>query len=240
MRPVGPFARDDRELRDPTADAGRYFASALRKAGVKAKYRGEAVAGDHARTIARYAGHTVGEAVGHALLVSDNDTAEMLFRQVAVARGLPSTWAGARTAVAATLKELGVPLRKVRIIDGSGLSLDGRITAGALTATLAAAISPKHPELAPLRGALPVAGRTGTLKAAYLRFTAKPARCAAGRIQAKTGTLADAIALAGYATGADGRTRIFVAVVNHRPTKYTRAQTRKAVDKVAASVTGCW
>lgn len=240
VRPVGPFARDDRETRYPTDDAGRYFARALRAAGVKARYGGEATAGRTAATLAAHPGHTIGQAVARALLVSDNDTAEMLFRQVALAQGQPSTWQGARTAVAESLTELGIPLAKVRIVDGSGLSLDGRLTAGALTAALGAALSPAHPELASLRPGLPVAGRTGTLKAAYRRFTSRPARCAAGRIQAKTGTLADAIALAGYAVGADGRTKVFVAVVNGRPTRYSRLQTRSAVDKVAASITGCW
>ena len=83
-------------------------------------------------------------------------------------------------------------------------------------------------------------GRTGTLKASAKRFSSKPARCAAGMIQAKTGTVADAIALAGYATGADGQTKVFVSVVNSRPTRYSRATTRRAVDRAASSVTGCW
>jgi D-alanyl-D-alanine carboxypeptidase/D-alanyl-D-alanine-endopeptidase (penicillin-binding protein 4) len=164
----------------------------------------------------------------------------MLFRHTAVARGLPGTWAGARRGLADTLRELRVPLTGVRIIDGSGLSLDGRVTAGALTSALARALSPAHPELAGLRGWLPVAGRTGTLRSSYKRFNAKPARCAAGRIQAKTGTVADSIALAGYATGADGQTKVFVSIVNSRPTRYTRLTTRKAVDRAASSVTGCW
>jgi D-alanyl-D-alanine carboxypeptidase/D-alanyl-D-alanine-endopeptidase (penicillin-binding protein 4) len=142
--------------------------------------------------------------------------------------------------VADTLAGLGVPLDGVRIIDGSGLSLEGRLTAPALTAALAAAIDPRHPELAGLRGWLPVAGRTGTLRAGYKRFASRPARCAAGLIQAKTGTVADAIALAGYATGADGQAKVFVSIVNSRPTRYSRVQTRIAVDRAAASVTGCW
>jgi serine-type D-Ala-D-Ala carboxypeptidase/endopeptidase (penicillin-binding protein 4) len=240
VRMVGAFARDDRKVRDATADAGAAFASALRAVGVPARYAGEAAARPDAPTLATFAGHTVAEAVSRTLLVSDNDTAEMLFRQVAVARGLPATWAGARQALATTLAELDVPLAGVRIIDGSGLSLEGRLTAGALTAALARAIDPAHPRLAGLRGWLPVAGRTGTLRAGYQRFHARPSRCAAGRIQAKTGTVADAIALAGYATGADGATKVFVSIVNSRPTRYSRVQTRIAVDRAASSVTGCW
>ena len=91
-----------------------------------------------------------------------------------------------------------------------------------------------------MRRWLPVAGRTGTLKAAYKRFSSRPSKCAAGRIQAKTGTVADAIALAGYAAGADGQTKVFVSIVNSRPTRYSRLTTRRAVDRAASSITGCW
>lgn len=240
VRPVGAFARDDNKSRDATADAGKYFAAALGKLGVKATYAGESTAAPDAPTLASIPGHSVAEAVSRTLLVSDNDTAEMLFRHIAVARGLPGTWAGAREGLADTLRELKVPLSGVRIVDGSGLSLEGRLTAGALTSALARALSPEHPELAGIRGWLPVAGRTGTLKAGYRRFSSKPAKCAAGLIQAKTGTVADAISLAGYATGADGRTKVFVSIVNSRPTRYSRLTTRTAVDRATSSITGCW
>jgi D-alanyl-D-alanine carboxypeptidase/D-alanyl-D-alanine-endopeptidase (penicillin-binding protein 4) len=237
---VGAFARDDRKVRDATQDSGAYFAAALRTLGVTATYAGEASAAPESATVASIPGHSVAEAVSRALLISDNDTAEMLFRHIAVARGLPGTWAGARQALADTLRDLNVPLEGVRIIDGSGLSLEGRLTAGALTSALARALSPEHPELAGVRGWLPVAGRTGTLRAGDKRFNAKPAKCAAGLIQAKTGTVADAIALAGYAAGADGQTKVFVSIVNSRPTRYSRVTTRRAVDRATSSITGCW
>jgi serine-type D-Ala-D-Ala carboxypeptidase/endopeptidase (penicillin-binding protein 4) len=240
VRPVAAFARDDNKARDATADAGKYFAAALGELGVSATYAGESAATPDAATLASIPGHSVAQAVSRALLISDNDTAEMLFRHIAVARGLPGTWAGARRGLADTLRELKVPLKGVRIIDGSGLSLQGRLTAGALTSALARALSPDHPELAGLRGWLPVAGRTGTLRAGYKRFTSAPSKCAAGLIQAKTGTVADAISLAGYATGADGQTKVFVSIVNSRPTRYSRVTTRKAVDRATSSITGCW
>jgi D-alanyl-D-alanine carboxypeptidase/D-alanyl-D-alanine-endopeptidase (penicillin-binding protein 4) len=240
VRPVGAFARDDRKVRDSTADAAKYFTAALQKAGLSAKYAGEASADPTARVLATFPGHRVGDAVSRTLLVSDNDTAEMLFRQVALGRGLPASWAGGRRAVTEALGELGVPLAGVRIIDGSGLSLEGRLTSGALTAALSQAISGEHPKLSGLRTWLPVSGRSGTLKAQYQRFASKPSRCAAGLIQAKTGTVADAVSLAGYAQGSDGRPRIFVAIVNSRPTRWSRQVTRQQIDRVASSVTGCW
>lgn len=240
VRPVSAFARDDRKVTDATSDAAKYFVYRLRRAGITAGYAGPATAPDNARTVARFGGHTVSQAVHRMLLDSDNDTAEMLFRQVAVGRGIRPTWTGARRALRDTLAELRVPLRLVTIIDGSGLSLDGRVSAPALTVALRRALSPRYPDLAGIRAALPVAGRTGTLRAAYLRFTEWPSSCAAGLVQAKTGTLADAISLAGYATGADGATKVFVAIVNNRPTRYSRLTTRQEVDRPVSSLTGCW
>ncbi|MGB7983434.1 MAG: D-alanyl-D-alanine carboxypeptidase [Candidatus Nanopelagicales bacterium] len=240
VRPVGAFARDDNKSTDATADAGRYFAAALANKGIRATYAGEAKAAAKAPVLATFAGHSVAQSVAHMLLVSDNDTAEMLFRQVAVGRGVRATWRGARTALADTLRELRVPLTGVQIVDGSGLSLEGRLTAYALTSALNRALSPDHARLAGLRGWLPVAGRTGTLRASYGRFDTSPSKCAAGLIQAKTGTVADAISLAGYANGADGRTKIFVSIVNSRPTAYSRLTTRRAVDRAVSGVTGCW
>lgn len=240
VRPVSAFARDDNKSRDPAADAGRYFAAALGRYGVRATYGGSGQAPDGAAALARFAGHTIGQAVARALRVSDNDTAEMLFRQVAVGRGRTADWAGAREAERAALADLGVPLSGVEIVDGSGLSLEGRLTAGALSTALLRALSPSHPRLSGLRGWLPVAGRSGTLARSAGRFNTSPAKCAAGMIQAKTGTLADAISLAGYARGADGNTKVFVAVVNGRPTKWSRLTTRRYVDRAVSSLTGCW
>ncbi|MGV1004249.1 MAG: D-alanyl-D-alanine carboxypeptidase [Candidatus Nanopelagicales bacterium] len=240
VRPVNAFARDDNKARDAAADAGKYFTNALKSFGILATYAGEGAATAGSPTLATYPGHSVGAAVSRALLISDNDTAEMLFRQVAVGRGKTADWAGAREATADVLTGLAVPLSGVEIVDGSGLSLDGRLTAAALTKTLSAAISTEHPRLAGLRGWLPVAGKTGTLNRSAVRFYYSPSKCAAGRIQAKTGTVADSIALAGYANGADGGTKVFVAIVNGRPTAYSRLTTRKYLDRAVSGITGCW
>lgn len=241
VRRVGAFARDDRKVTDATADVGQYFAKKLRANDIRATYAGERRAALGASEVAAYAGHRIGKAVSHALLVSDNDTAEMLFRQVAVARDVKASFPGARQAVRDTLTELNIPLTGVEIVDGSGLSMDGRLTAPALSVALKRALSATYPKLAKLPDWLPVAGaRTGTLQADYKRFTTWPSKCAAGLVTGKTGTLADAISLAGYAQGADGKTKIYAAIVNHRPTAYSRLTTRQAVDRPVSSITGCW
>ena len=87
---------------------------------------------------------------------------------------------------------------------------------------------------------MPVAGRTGTLDDRYGRFTTKQARCAAGAVKAKTGTLFDTIGLSGVAATATGGERIFSILVNDRPQRFSALSTRQAVDGLTATITGCW
>lgn len=120
------------------------------------------------------------------LHTSDNNTAEMLLKEIGyVAIGQGTRPAGL-DAIRATLAGWGVPLDGVELHDGSGLSRDNRITCAALTAIMA--ITPVSDEL---RDLLPVAGRDGTLARQLIGTEAE------GRLQAKTGTLTDVKALTG-------------------------------------------
>jgi D-alanyl-D-alanine carboxypeptidase/D-alanyl-D-alanine-endopeptidase (penicillin-binding protein 4) len=123
---------------------------------------------------------------------SDNFVAEMLLKAAAAeATGSGTTAAGVGLE-RDLLAGLGVPDRGLALADGSGLSYDNRATAAALSLLLARVDD--DPELGPhLRDALATAGVNGTLAG---RMRTGPA---AGLVQAKTGTLADASALSGYA-----------------------------------------
>jgi D-alanyl-D-alanine carboxypeptidase/D-alanyl-D-alanine-endopeptidase (penicillin-binding protein 4) len=247
VSPVRPLVRDLRHSSDTSADATRYFTARLSAALVAVlktrpdlapytRYTGRLKASATAVELARFRGNTSGAALAHMLVVSDNDTAERLFRDNAVAQGKPGTWAGAAAAEMAVLTRLGADVRGFSIHDGSGVSRNDRVTARGLVSLLRLAISPDHPELAPLRGYLPVAGVSGTLAS---RYRSKPTRCAAGRVFAKTGTLHDAIGLAGYARGSDGRLRLF-AVLDVPRAGFSQGSTRAAVDLVPTTMTGCY
>jgi D-alanyl-D-alanine carboxypeptidase/D-alanyl-D-alanine-endopeptidase (penicillin-binding protein 4) len=58
-----------------------------------------------------------------------------------------------------------------------------------------------------------------------------------GRLVAKTGTQRDVVALSGVTTGTDGRRQVFSFIVNGPASSLT---VRRAVDGLAATVTGCW
>ena len=82
-------------------------------------------------------------------------------------------------------------------------------------------------------GAMPRAGQTGTLRS---RFRAPGQRCAVGKVVAKTGTLGDAVGLAGIAEGVDGRRRVFAFLENgNRQTSAVRS----AMDTMGTAVVGC-
>ena len=136
-----------------------------------------------------------------------------------------------------------LPLASASEASGSGVSRLDRLTPLALTTVLQrVANATAYPELASVYygGGLPLAGRSGTLSSGAGRFNTNPTRCAAGRLRAKTGTLFDTIGLSGLAIGSDGRLKAFSILVNSRPQKYSPLSTRRNVDRMAATVTGCY
>ena len=67
----------------------------------------------------------------------------------------------------------------------------------------------RHPHFPVFVDALPVAGRSGTIRT---RMTSTPVE---GRVFAKTGSISRVNALSGYVTMPDGRTRIFAILSNN-------------------------
>lgn len=226
----------------PSLNAARVFTARLRAKGIDARIGRDQNAGPGTRTIARTRGHTVAQAVGVMLSQSESNVAEVLFRQAAVALGLPATWSGGIAAAKNSLASIGVDTSNVRLFDGSGLSRKDRLTPRFLVDLLRAVKVLQGPRFAAMfePSAMPIAGRTGTLATPYGRYDTYPSRCAAGRVQAKTGTLYDTIALSGVARTVDGRRLLFSMIVNNRPNGYSKLSTRRALDGLAATITGCW
>jgi D-alanyl-D-alanine carboxypeptidase/D-alanyl-D-alanine-endopeptidase (penicillin-binding protein 4) len=241
VRPVRSLGRLGVYRWDSALEAGEVFTKALRSQGVRAKLVGHQDAADGAPSAASVASDPVLTQVRYMMQVSENNIAEMLYRQVAVERGYPGTFKGGRLAARETLKELGLSTRGLRLKDGSGVSRDDRLTAKFLTDALSLALqTSKYPQFSSFVNTMPVGGRSGTLSASTGRFTTWPSKCAAGRVYAKTGTLFDTIGLSGYVSGQDGRLKVFSALVNDRPSRYSPLSTRQAVDGLVATVNGCW
>ncbi|MGW7432891.1 D-alanyl-D-alanine carboxypeptidase/D-alanyl-D-alanine endopeptidase [Streptomyces sp. NPDC054861] len=168
--------------------------------------------------------------VERTLTHSDNDLAEALARQTALAREQPADFAGAGRAVRAELAALKLPVAGTHFADGSGLSRADRVSAALLTGLLTRAADPARPTLRPVLTGLPVGGFSGTLES---RFGTGPAAPGAGLVRAKTGTLTGVNALAGTVVTADGRLLAF-AFLAGRTTSPTDAQS--ALDRLSAAL----
>jgi D-alanyl-D-alanine carboxypeptidase/D-alanyl-D-alanine-endopeptidase (penicillin-binding protein 4) len=133
--------------------------------------------------------------------------AEMALRAVGrVRRNIGSREAGLEE-LRALLGEAGAEPASWNINDGSGLARLNLVTPSAVVKLLRFMMaSPAHDAWLSL---LPVAGRDGTLSA---RFGDSPA---AGRIHAKTGTVAHVSALSGYAQRPDGTWIAFSILANN-------------------------
>ena len=137
---------------------------------------------------------------------SDNFTAESLTKELGLHAVSDGTTAAGVTAARDALTKAGLPMQGVAIVDGSGLDRSNR-----LTCDLLAAVLDRVGSSSTIAAALPVAGRSGTLAE---RFIGSPA---AGRIRAKTGSLRNTRALAGFADAgraADSRTLTFAYIAN--------------------------
>ena len=162
---------------------------------------------------------------------SDNDIAEALARQVAIATGSPGTFAGGVQAVKTAVTALGVAPGALAMVDGSGLSPNDRVTPTALAQLVRLAVGPGHPRLASIAAALPVAAFSGTLGG---RFTVAAA-AGAGVVRAKTGTLDGVVSLAGYVVGATGEPLVFAVIANKVKITAT-VVTEAALDRIAAGL----
>jgi D-alanyl-D-alanine carboxypeptidase/D-alanyl-D-alanine-endopeptidase (penicillin-binding protein 4) len=189
---------------DAALSAAQVFAELLRQRGVQID-GGAAhdAAPDGLVAVAGIDSAPVAQLVADMLRESDNTTAELLLKELGRrVAGQPSTAAGAATVVG-SLRRLGIPTDGVRMIDGSGLSRDDRVTCRTLVAVLDAA----KPGGA-LDSGLPVAGATGTLAK---RLLGTPA---AGRVRAKTGSISGVLGLAGFGTAPGGARRTFAFELN--------------------------
>jgi len=143
---------------------------------------------------------------------SDNFTAELVLKEIgAETLGSGTTAAGARV-VARDLAAAGVPLAGVRIVDGSGLSRDDRVTARELASLLA--LMWKQPAMREIVWrSLARPGLDGTLRH---RLLLPPAR---KLVRGKTGTTDLASALSGFV----GTRFAFVVLQNGDPVNLVAA-----------------
>lgn len=190
---------------DPVQVAVDQFAEALASHGIDAEVGEPAAAGDGAEELAQVESAPVSAVVQNMLLASDNVSAEVLGREVALAAGKHGSGAEAPLAVIETLRGAGLDTGSIALEDVSGLNYGNRISAHDLT-TLIQAAAASDGDLSRLIPGMPVGGLSGTLAERYEDPETTPA---AGRVNAKTGTLRTVTSLAGTVLTADGRLLVF-------------------------------
>lgn len=189
-----------RGVHAPAAYAAEMLSAALRGVGVRVDgSTGAAPTPASATPLAAVASPPLGTLLRLQNRASDNYLAETLIKELGARFGGAGTTAAGAGVVRRTLGRLGIP---VRVVDGSGLSRADRTSPRAVV-TLLTELSGDAPTGQALRSSLAVAGRAGTLKT-RMRGTA-----AAGRCQAKTGTLDFVSNLAGWCNAAGGHTIVF-------------------------------
>jgi len=147
--------------------------------------------------------------VKEMLTSSDNNTAELLLKEIGLAKtGIGSTQAGL-DATTSLLSSWGLAAT-VSIHDGSGLAMDNKASCKAFLAILKTNTDLFIPTMA-------VAGKTGTLRDVFTKESVN------GRLIAKTGTLTGVKSLVGY-----------LPIVDSEPVRFSLLMNRAGIDNQSA------
>jgi len=222
---------EDQRASDPNAGAAREFLRMLTDRGIVVG--GTSTSGTAPETVSPVASiesAPMSDIVAEMFANSDNNTAELMMKEIGfVGEGSGTREAGARV-MTAKLAEWGIDTTALVLSDGSGLSLDNRLTCAALLAVLQ-----RFAPTDAFGAGLPIAGQTGTLADI---FTDHPIT---GKLTGKTGTLSNppfnadppaVKALAGY-VAVDGGGAIEYALVLNGPTINDQSEYRPTWNALA-------
>jgi PBP4 family serine-type D-alanyl-D-alanine carboxypeptidase len=218
-------------IEDPARYAATVFAEVLKARGIEVMGGVDTSAAAlpaGARALASHESPPLAQVLQLINKPSQNLYAEMMLRQVgARAKGRGSLEEGLE-AVDEFLRRSRVTTTAWNLEDGSGLARTDLVTPHGMVDLLVA--MDRHPHREAYIASLPIAGVDGTL-ADRMKGTA-----AAGRIHAKTGTLTQVNALAGYAATREGDRLAFCIVLNHQTAGSSAGV--GAIDEIATALVG--
>ena len=203
---------EEQKANDPNAGAAREFTRLLRDRGVVVAQEGTAGVSPTTVVLASVESAPLSEVVGEMLANSDNNTAELVVKEI----GFAEVGVGSREAGLGVMLDRvgswGIDTTGLVFDDGSGLSLNNRITCAALLDILQ-----RSPSDGPIGTGLPIAGVSGTLAEIFVGHPVE------GRLSGKTGTLNNppfnedppaVKALAGYVAVDGGGAVEYVLILN--------------------------
>lgn len=217
---------------EPARVTGTVFREALERRGIRVDRAEVRVVSDPARSVAaaapvlaEHVSPPLAQVIGPILGTSQNWFAEQLVKTLGKEmRGEGSWAAGLGVEREFLTRVVGIDSADFVLRDASGLSSGNLVTPAALVRLLAWTRTAPRGEL--VRAALPVSGRTGSLRA---RLTDLP-----GRVAAKTGYIGNVDSLSGYVTLADGREVVFSVVANASGLPSSRM--KGAIDEVVRAI----
>lgn len=201
---LGPGGPTPRPAADPPAYAAAALTEVLRQRGVVVE--GPPASGVQppgATVVATVESQPLAAIVAEMLTFSDNNTAELLVKELGARQEGSGTTAAGLGVMRSELAETVGGTNDFTLADGSGLDRSNRVSCAALARLLVR----QGPD-GDLASGLAVGGETGTLRD---RFRNSPER---GKVRAKTGTLRDVTALSGWVPGVDGRPLAFSFLLN--------------------------
>ena len=194
VREVG--APTVRRAQDPAIGAGTTLIGLLEAAGIDV--RGSARAGTlvpDVPELTSLASAPLSAIVAEMLTTSDDNTAELLVKEMAVAKQTGNTRQAGLDVIAGTLVTWGVDTSPLTLVDGSGLDSGNVVTCNIIRQVLT-----HQPLSGPLGAGLAIAGQTGTLAT-----DTALGESMVGRLHAKTGTLNGVRSLSGFVTTPGGQ-----------------------------------
>jgi D-alanyl-D-alanine carboxypeptidase/D-alanyl-D-alanine-endopeptidase (penicillin-binding protein 4) len=209
-----------RRTSTPVKQAGELFVASLNKMGIATGLKATtAKAPTDSVVIASVQSRPVSELVANMLRVSDNSIAEALARVASIKYGLDGSMASLTPLYKKVLKERGLDVAKISVIDASGLSRLNQVPA-ALVNDLLLLVNQGIGDYESLEAGLPISGQSGSLRS---RFATGSKVETKGKVIAKTGYILTGYSLAGFLTAKDGTELIFTvynlaerANANHR------------------------
>lgn len=197
-KPTEPAITAARELRRLLVNRGVIVAGAAARG----------VAPAELTSVAKVSSAPVRDVVREMLVNSDNNTAEMIVKEIGKAKTGTGSWEAGLGAVRDVLTELGLTMEGYVQVDGSGLSSENKMSCRMVAELLSL-------ESTTLSASMAVAGQTGTLDDDFV------GQAVAGRLVAKTGTLTGVKGLAG-----------FLPVVGSTPVQFVLLMAGQGVDTV--------
>ena len=217
-----------RRVPAPRAYAASLFVRALKRAGIRGSMSIEhATVADAQPLVAQAYSPPLSKLLYSVGKWSDNFSAEMLLKVMGAQAETPGTSARGVMVVREELGKMGVDVKGLTMVNGSGLFDGNQVAPQHLTQALVAAY--RDPAIrAEYVAHLAVAGSDGTLKS-RLEDLPRPRM-----VRAKTGTLRDVIALSGYVFGEPGWSVAFSFLANGIAGK--QAQARQLADDIVRAL----